>query len=71
MNMKVAGKRGDLAESKFLTSVTALKPVRIRSISNDPRAIAAAIDEHATLIEINERSNMRKSISELARELKI
>ena len=71
MNMKVPGKRGDLSESKFLTSVTALKPVRIRSISNDPRAIAAAIDEHATLIEINERSNMRKSISELARELKI
>ena len=70
MNMKVAGKRGDLAESKFLTSVTSLKPVRIRSIGNDPRAITAAIDEHATLIEINERSNMRKSISDLARELK-
>jgi hypothetical protein len=30
----------------------------------------AAEDEHATLVEINERSNLRKSIAELARELK-
>jgi Mrp family chromosome partitioning ATPase len=71
MNMKLTGKRGDLAESKFLASVTPIKPIRIRSIGNDSRAITAAIDEHATLIEINERSNMRKSISEIARELKI
>ena len=70
LNMKVPGKRGDAAETKFLTSVTPLKPVRIRSIAHDPRAISAAIEEHATLIEINERSNMRKSIAELARELK-
>ena len=71
LNMKVNGKRGELAESKFISAVTPLKPVRMRSISNDPRAITAAIDEHATLVEINERSNVRKSIAELARELKI
>ena len=70
LNMKIAGKRGESAEAKFLTSVTQLKPVRVRSIVNDPRAITAAIEEHATLIEVNERSNMRKSIAELARELK-
>lgn len=70
LNMKMPGKRGDLAQSKFLSSVTPLKPIRVRSVNNDPRAITAAIEEHATLIEINERSNMRKSIAELARELK-
>jgi MinD-like ATPase involved in chromosome partitioning or flagellar assembly len=69
-NMKFAGKRGENAEAKFTASVTQLKPIRVRSIANDPRAITAAIEEHATLIEINERSNMRKSIAELARELK-
>ena len=70
LNMKISGKKGDSAEAKFLAAVTPLKPVRVRSIANDPRAISAAIDEHATLIEINERSNVRKSIAELARELK-
>jgi hypothetical protein len=30
----------------------------------------AAEDERATLVEINERSNLRKSIAGLARELK-
>ena len=70
MNMKSPGKRGESEEAKFLSSTTALKPIRIRSIAKDPRAIMAAEDEHATLVEINERSNLRKSIAELARELK-
>lgn len=70
LNMKASGKRGDSAEAKFLAAVTTLKPIRVRSIGNDPRAVSAAIDEHATLIEINERSNVRKSIAELAGELK-
>jgi len=69
MNMKSPGKRGESEQAKFLSSTTALKPVRVRSISKDSRAIAAAEDEHATLAEINVRSNVRKSIAELAREL--
>jgi Mrp family chromosome partitioning ATPase len=70
LNMKITGKRGEGAEAKFLASVTPLKPMRVRCFTNDPRAISSAIEEHATLIEINERSNMRKSIADLARELK-
>jgi Mrp family chromosome partitioning ATPase len=70
MNMKSPGKRGESEEAKFLKSTTALKPIRIRSIAKDSRAIMAAEDERATLIEINERSNLRKSIASLARELK-
>jgi len=68
--MKSPGKRGDLEEATFLNSTTALKPIRVRSIAKDPRAIAAAEDEHSTLVEINERSSVRKSIADLARELK-
>jgi len=69
MNMKSPGKRGENEQAKFWTSTTALKPIRVRSISKDSRAIAAAEDQHATLVEINVRSNVRKSIAELAREL--
>lgn len=70
MNMKSPGKRGENEETHFLSSTTVLKPIRIRSIAKDSRAVMAAEDEHATLVEINERSNVRKSIAELARELK-
>jgi len=70
MNMKSPGKRGESEEAKFLSSTTALKPIRIRSIAKDSRAIMAAEDERATLVEISERSNLRKSIAGLARELK-
>jgi len=69
MNMKSSGKRGEGEEAKFLTSATTLKPIRIRSISKDSRAVMAAEEESSTLVEINERSNLRKSIAVLAREL--
>ena len=69
MNMKSPGKRGESEEAKFLSCTTALKPIRIRSIAKDTRAVVAAEDEHATLVEINVRSNLRKSIADLAREL--
>ena len=70
LNMKSPGKRGESEEAKFLSSTTALKPIRVRSITKDSRAIVAAEDEHATLVEINVRSSMRKSIADLAGELK-
>lgn len=68
MNMKSSGKRGEVEEARFLSCATNIKPVRIRSIGKDPRAIIAAEDEHATLVEVKERSNLRKSIAELAGE---
>jgi Flp pilus assembly CpaE family ATPase len=70
MNMKSPGKRGDIEEAKFVSCATTLKPTRIRSIPRDSRAVIAAEDERATLIEINERSKVRKSIADLACELK-
>lgn len=70
LNMKSPGKRGENEEAKFLTCTTPLKPIRVRSIQKDSRAVVAAEDERATLVEINVRSNARKSIADLARELK-
>lgn len=69
MNMKSPGKRGEAEEARFLSCATTSKPVRMRSMGKDVRAVMAAEDEHATLVEVKERSNLRKSIAELAGEL--
>jgi hypothetical protein len=55
--------------ARFLTATTALKPIRVRSVKEERRAAKAAEDQHATLVETNERSNLRKSITEIAREI--
>ncbi len=69
MNMKSSGKKGEAEQSKFLTVTSPMKPFRVRSINSDIRAVLAAQVERATLIEVNERSAVRKSIAELASEL--
>lgn len=69
LNMKSPGKRGVNEQSRFLNAISAIKPVRVRSLAKDSRAVIAAEDERATLIETSERSNLRKSIAEFAKEL--
>jgi MinD-like ATPase involved in chromosome partitioning or flagellar assembly len=68
-NMKSSGKRGDAEMARFLSATTALKPIRVRSMKQESRSVQAAEDEHATLVETNERSQLRKAIAELAREI--
>ena len=68
-NMKSSGKRGDAEMARFLSATTALKPIRVRSMKQESRSVQAAEDEHATMVETNERSQLRKAIAELAREI--
>jgi len=68
-NMKSSGKRGDVEMARFLAATTALKPIRVRSMKQESRSVQAAEDEHATLVETNERSQLRKAIADLAREI--
>jgi MinD-like ATPase involved in chromosome partitioning or flagellar assembly len=68
-NMKSSGKRGDAEMARFLTAATALKPIRVRTLKQEARSVQAAQDEHATMVETNERSQLRKAIAELAREM--
>jgi MinD-like ATPase involved in chromosome partitioning or flagellar assembly len=68
-NMKSSGKRGEVEMARFLTAATALKPIRVRSMKQEVRSVQAAEDEHATMVETNERSHLRKAIAELAREM--
>jgi hypothetical protein len=67
--MKSSGKRGESEMARFLTATTALKPIRVRSLKEESRSAKAAEDEHATLVETNERSALRKAIADLAREI--
>lgn len=68
-NMKSPGKRGDAETARFLSLTTALKPLRVRTLKEERRTAKNAEDEHATLLETNERSNLRKSIAQLATEI--
>ena len=68
-NMKSAGKRGDAEMARFLSATTGLKPIRVRTLKLETRSVQAAEEEFATMVETNERSHLRKSIAELAREM--
>jgi len=65
----ITRKRSPKRTVRFLTATTALKPIRVWSLKQEIRSVQAAEDEHATMVETNERSHLRKAIAELAREI--
>lgn len=69
LNMRSSGRKGENEEKRFLETVTPLRPRSTRIIARDPKSVLAAQDEHATLVEVNERGTMRKSIAKIASEL--
>lgn len=71
LNMRVSGKKGDQRETQFLTSVGSLKPQRILSLPRDSRSTTKAEDERATLVEIDDKGTLRKSIARIAVEVSI
>ena len=70
LNMRSQGKKGGDEEAQFLAITTRLRPLCVRTISRDLRAASKALEEKATLIEVNMRSALRKSIATMASELK-
>ena len=70
LNMRSQGKKGAEEEAQFLAITTRLRPLCVRVISRDSRSAAKALEEKATLIEVNERSVLRRSIATIASELK-
>lgn len=70
LNMRSQGKKGDDEEAQFLAITTRLRPLCVRVIGRDLRAASKALEEKATLIEVNMRSALRKSIATMASELK-
>jgi hypothetical protein len=69
MNMKAPGRKGSDEEGLFLTSIAPLKPARIYTLPRDPRSLQKAHLERCTLIEIDDRSALRKAIAKIAVEL--
>jgi MinD-like ATPase involved in chromosome partitioning or flagellar assembly len=70
LNMRSQGKKGADEEAQFLAITTRLRPLCVRVIGRDLRAASKALEEKATLIEVNMRSALRKSIATMASELK-
>ena len=70
LNMRSQGKKGADEEAQFLAITTRLRPLCVRTINRDLRAASKALEEKATLIEVNMRSALRKSIATMASELK-
>ena len=69
LNMRSQGRKGSEEEAKFLAITTPLHPKHSRTIARDSRSTALAEAAKSTLIEINERSTLRKSIAKIASEL--
>ena len=70
LNMRSPGKKGEEEEAQFLSIATRLRPICVRVIGRDSRAAAMALTQKTTLIEVNQRSSLRKSIAKIASEIK-
>ena len=69
LNMRSPGRKGEDEEAKFLATTTKLRPLSVRVVSKDSRAASSSLEEKTTLIEVNQRSVLRKSIAKIAIEL--
>ncbi len=70
LNMKSASRKEGELESAFLAAIAVLRPERIFTLPRDLRAVTKAQADHATLVEIDDRSVLRKAIAKFAVELK-
>lgn len=69
LNMRSGGRKGGDREEVFLSTVSPLRPHRIFTLPRDPRSVIRAEEERTTLIEVDDRSTLRKAISKIAVEV--
>ena len=69
LNMKTPSRRTPELETTFLASSAALHPKRVLTLPRDARAVSKAQSEHATLIEMDDGSTLRKGIAKIALEV--
>jgi Flp pilus assembly CpaE family ATPase len=69
LNMQSAGRKRSTPDAHFLEACAPLHPVRIVSVPRDPSTVTKAEVDRATLIEVSEKSRLRRAISKLAVEL--
>jgi cellulose biosynthesis protein BcsQ len=68
-NMNSTGRKRENHEAQFLASIAPLRPHRFLTLPRDSRAVTRAEKERATLIEVDDRSTLRKAISKIAVEV--
>lgn len=69
LSMNLRGRKGKYRSDLFYGAVAPLRPQSVFTLPRDVRAITQAEEERATLIEIDDRSPLRKSIAKIAVEL--
>lgn len=66
LNMRSQGRKGAEEEGRFLAITTPLRPLSVHVFTRDSRAVTEAEAQNSTLIEVNPRSALRKSIAKIA-----
>lgn len=66
LSMSSRRRKGKVREDLFFSTAAPLHPQNLFTLPRDARAITKAEDERATLVEIDERSPLRKSIAMIA-----
>lgn len=66
LNMSTRGRKGKLREDQYFAAAAPLRPLKQIRMPRDTRATTKAEEERATLLEIDDRSSLRKSIAMLA-----
>jgi MinD-like ATPase involved in chromosome partitioning or flagellar assembly len=69
LNMRSQGRKGAEEEARFLAITAPLRPLNVRTIARDSRAVHLAESQKSTLIEANDRSTLRRSIAKIATEI--
>lgn len=66
LSMNSRGRKGKVREDLFFSTAAPLRPQNLFTLPRDVRTITQAEEERATLVEIDERSPLRKSIAMIA-----
>lgn len=66
LSMSSRGRKGRLREDQFFALAAPLRPQNLFTLPRDARTITKAEEERATLLEIDDRSPLRKSIASMA-----
>jgi hypothetical protein len=66
LNMSARGRKGKAREDQYFAIAAPLRPENLFILPRDARSLMQAEEERATLIEIDDRSSLRKSIAAMA-----
>ena len=66
LNMSPRGRKGKLREEQYFAAIASLRPQNLFTLPRDIRNVSKAEVERATLMEVDDRCALRKSIASMA-----